>query len=955
MTYIKKMSMQGFKSFANKTEILLDNGINVIVGPNGSGKSNISDALCFVLGRLSIKSMRAAKAKNLLFMGSKYVKPSKEASVEIVFDNANNTFALPHPEISIKRVVRHNGQSIYKINEETKTRSEVIEMLAHAGIDPHGFNMVLQGQIQAIVKMHPEERRKIIEEVAGIAIYESRKEKSLKELEKTEEKLKEISAVLRERTSFLRNLEKERSQALRYKELETTIKRCKASIITRKIEDKNKELNSVRASIETKSSQKGKIRSDVEQIEKLIETLNEEITKINKHIQKSTGLEQESLHESISNLRAELEGLKVRKENYENRKSEIEHRIEQIQSSLPQLQTEIDELSKESPLVAKKQEELKKKKLDLERLEEEKKKSYALKTEINNVRERLKEKQSALARLDAESDSLLKQIEEYSIELNHKDAMSCEKEITKLRKELEAKNSSLSALADAEISNAKKISSGETQIESADEAKKNVQGIDICPLCQNTMTPEHLNHVITNSDNKISAARKLIDQSRKELEKIREDKESAVKRIKEIESKIDSLEREQVKHNVVMDKQEYLKKLIEEAKTTKTLVQELEAKRDSLDKRSTDSSRIEEQYNTILREIEEISSRTDKDLDTTLLYKQRELERSQEVVKRSKKDLIDIETEISDISEMIESKSETLEKKDAEEKELNERFKKLFKDRDELQEKMQQESYNLSNLQTEIRQIEDQVNYLKVGNAKLDAERESLEMELKDYSGSELIQGSIASLEERLQKSQQAIMQIGSVNQRALEVYDEIKAEYDRVQEKVNTLQKEKEEVLKIIEEIDKKKKRTFMKTFKGINEIFTSNFSQLYSKGTAFLEMENKEDIFSGGVNIAIRLAKGKYFDVTSLSGGEQTLIALSLLFAIQEYKPYHFYIFDEIDAALDKRNSERLSALLKKYIKAGQYVIVTHNDAIITDSTHLYGVSMHDGVSKILSLKLD
>src|SRR3989344_6454641 len=105
------------------------------------------------------------------------------------------------------------------------------------------------------------------------------------------------------------------------------------------------------------------------------------------------------------------------------------------------------------------------------------------------------------------------------------------------------------------------------------------------------------------------------------------------------------------------------------------------------------------------------------------------------------------------------------------------------------------------------------------------------------------------------------------------------------------------------------------MKTFNGINDLFTKNFYQLSGKGQAFLEVENKDDIFSGGVNITIKMQKGKYFDATSLSGGEQTLIALSLLFAIQEHKPHHFYIFDEIDAALDKRNSERLSQLLKKY----------------------------------------
>jgi chromosome segregation protein len=189
---------------------------------------------------------------------------------------------------------------------------------------------------------------------------------------------------------------------------------------------------------------------------------------------------------------------------------------------------------------------------------------------------------------------------------------------------------------------------------------------------------------------------------------------------------------------------------------------------------------------------------------------------------------------------------------------------------------------------------------------------------------------------------------------RALEVYDGIKKEYDAVQDKSNILLKEKEEIMKIIEEIDRKKGRTFMRTFNAINELFTRNFARLYTKGSAQLEVENKEDLFAGGIDIVIKLAKGKYFDVTSLSGGEQTLVALSLLFAIQEHKPYHFYIFDEIDTALDKRNSERLAGLLNQYMKSGQYIVITHNDAIIMDSDVLYGVSMHDGITKVLSLDL-
>jgi len=177
MAYIKKLMMQGFKSFPRKTELPFTQGINVILGPNGSGKSNIPDALCFVLGRLSIKSIRAAKASNLIFMGTKIASPAKEAIVEVVFDNSDKAFSIEKNEVSIKRIVKRNGQSMYKIENEVKTRQEVLSLLAQAGIDPNGFNLVLQGEIQNFVKMHTEERRKVIEEVSGISIYELRKAK----------------------------------------------------------------------------------------------------------------------------------------------------------------------------------------------------------------------------------------------------------------------------------------------------------------------------------------------------------------------------------------------------------------------------------------------------------------------------------------------------------------------------------------------------------------------------------------------------------------------------------------------------------------------------------------------------------------------------------------------------------------------------------------------------------
>src|SRR3990172_8021350 len=322
MVYIKRLVANGFKSFGKKTEVVFDRGINVIVGPNGSGKSNISDALCFALGRLSVKSMRAAKSHNLIFMGSKYVRPAGEASVEVVFDNTDRLFGLEKDEVSLKRIIRRNGQGIYKINDETKTRTEIIEMLAQAGIDPYGFNIILQGQIQSLVRMHPEERRKIIEEVAGISIYELRKEKSLKELEKTDEKIKEISAVLRERTAYLKNLERERAQALKHKELEETARRVKASILSKRLDEKQKELNLILKSINEKNAQKEKLKEGSIKLQGEIDSIFEKINQINKKIKEASGIEQETLHNEIANLKASLEGLGVRKENYENRKSE---------------------------------------------------------------------------------------------------------------------------------------------------------------------------------------------------------------------------------------------------------------------------------------------------------------------------------------------------------------------------------------------------------------------------------------------------------------------------------------------------------------------------------------------------------------------------------------------------------------------------------------------------------
>lgn len=954
MVYIKKLVMQGFKSFARRTEINFDKGINVFIGPNGAGKSNLSDALCFVLGRLSVKSMRAAKSKNLIFMGSKEIKPAKEAYVEIVLDNHDKAFALPTEEISIKRVVRHNGLSIYKINNETKTRLEILEMLAQAGIDPYGFNIILQGHIQSIVRMHPEERRKIIEDVAGISIYETRKEKSLKELEKTEEDIKEINAVLRERSVYLRNLEHERAQALRFKELENTIKKCKASILNKKLNEKTKEIENIQKSIAEKTEVYKKLKEKIENLQKDIEKYNEEINKITKQIQSATGLEQETLHNQIANLKAELEGLKVRKENYENRGVELEKRIKEIEKAIPDLEAEIASLQQESPEIAKKAEEIKKKKEELNQIEAERKKLLSLQAELSSIRELIKEKERQISRTNALAESIVSQLEEQGKSLSYLNEKECEKALSSFKKNLSELKKELQETRERIIASEKSISIFESEQRKAEKIKLDVEKLEVCPLCQSVITQEHKEHVFKFAEESIKNAKKEESIAKKTLEELSEKEKRLVVAVHEIEQQIISIDIELVRHRNLKEKNEQLKNLLNEEQELRKELSKLEQQRASLESKTSDISKVEEKRDSIISEIEEISSRTSEDLDTTLLYKQRELENMRNIVKRSTKDMEELLQQKKEIEKKLLEKSSLLNEKEEQEKELQIKFKKLFDERESYQKEIQNASLSLSEFQQESRSTEEQINYLKVGVAKLDAEKEALQMELSEFSGVEIIQASFNALEERLSKAQDALREIGSINLRALEVYDDVKKEYDAIAAKVETLLKEKQDILSIIAEIDAKKKRSFMKTFNAINELFSRNFSKLSSKGTAFLEIENKENIFEGGVNIVVRLAKGKYFDVASLSGGEQTLIALSLLFAIQEHKPYPFYLFDEIDAALDKRNSERLAALINQYITSGQYIIITHNDALILNSDLLYGVSMHEGVSKILSLDI-
>jgi len=956
MPYIKKLVMEGFKSFAQRTEIIFDRHMNIIVGPNGSGKSNIIDALCFVLGRLSIKSLRASKAANLIFAGSKVRKPAQQAIVELVFDNRDKAFPLDSHEVKITRIVKRNGQSIYKINDKPKTRQEVLELLSHIGIDPYGFNLVLQNEISRLVEMHPEERRAIIEEIAGIRVYEKRKEKSLRELEKTEEKLREINAILRERYAYLKNLEEERAQALRYKKLERFARRLRASILKKKIAEQEQELERIERSMTEKEEKINKINSQLEDLRNKAMEIDTKISEINQHIQTSAGVEQEKLHHEISELRAEIAALIVKRENYENQIEEANRRKEEIEKNIESLQEEIHALrSEDKRNLALSLEE---KTRELSELEEKRKELYSIRAEFSSLAQQINSKKQELERSETTTNTVFSEIENLEKQLHERaDPEELGAVIETLKQEISTTRNFIEKKKDKRILVEQEIAVLKNEKKKAEEIKKKISELDICPLCKSKITEEHAKKVIKECERDLSRIAKRHEELFVEREKLRDEIEKLSHNLRRKEIILSEKQKAREISAILREKRKILKQLLEEKDKLSRELEKLITRQKFLRGKIENLRGIEEKYEMLKLEVDELSREEERDIETELKLKKRELERMKLIVKQLSRDVDKLETELQEIEGQLEERQEEAAVKEKQEKALYERFQKMFATRSKLQQELSEIEKQQLSLQHKLREIEDSLNELRIERAQVDAKLESLREEAREFIDippHELVKASLKVLEEKLANTKAALERVGTVNMKALEVYEKVKHEYDVIWEKAEKVQKEKEEILNAIAEIDRKKKRTFIKTLKKINELFSRNFMQLSTKGIAYLELENKEEPFSGGLEIVIKVGKGKYFHTSSLSGGERVLVALSLIFAIQEYRPYCFYVFDEVDAALDKRNSERLAALMKKYMKTGQYIIITHNDAVISEATVLYGVTMHDGVSKVVSLQL-
>jgi chromosome segregation protein len=365
---------------------------------------------------------------------------------------------------------------------------------------------------------------------------------------------------------------------------------------------------------------------------------------------------------------------------------------------------------------------------------------------------------------------------------------------------------------------------------------------------------------------------------------------------------------------------------------------------------------FEEKKNEVMQEINDIKGEVknaDSEIANVLAP---ERESVLKIIKQQEKEKAGFDKEREELDKRLSVRKESLGEKEEAEKKFYAQFKELFTKRTSISNQVAKLEEKGSQRDRERRDAEQKYNLISLDLARIKAEIAGVDEEAKQYLGVAVFENKDpAEIMKEIGQFEKMTSDIGAVNMKALEIYDRVETEYKSLAEKRTSLVKEREDVLVMINEIDSKKRELFMKTFDVLTKNFKTIFLSLSTKGDAYLELENPNDPFSAGLEIKVRLVGKKFLDIRSLSGGEKTLTALAFLFAIQEHEPASFYVLDEVDAALDKRNSELLAELVKAYSEKAQYILISHNDQVISTADLLYGISMTEhGMSKVTSLKI-
>ena len=979
MMYLKKIISHGFKSFADKIVIDLDDGITGIVGPNGSGKSNVVDAVRWVLGEQSVKQLRGeGNMSDVIFSGSKSRNASNVASVTLIFDNSDNYFPLSFSEVSIKRRLYKDGTNEYYLNGERCRLKDITDILLDSGIAKESFNIISQGKIEEIISSKPVDRRVIIEEAAGVLKYKRRKEDALRKLDRTHDNMNRVNDIINELEVQVTPLKEQKEIALKYKDAKEELEGIEVALIAhdittinyqyqnnkKKVEEIQNEILSMSSS--TVSSEANitslkvnleKVAIDIKEKQDNLLEFTKEVEQINsrKNIiveRKNYDVEDSKLHTHILELTEDSHKIKNDIENYKLK-------LEQINSDLDNLNDEVNNVEEKINL-----EKSNKSKLE-QNLSNYVRNEHMISNKIDSLRESI------------DNNDLLP----YAVKsvLNNPRLNGIHNTIGNIL-EVEDKYSLCISIALGASSNNIIVDNDKCASDAIKYLKDNNLGrATFFPL--NIIKPKYIHDDILNSisfdSSYIGIASDLVKYDNKYDNIIKNqlgniivvtDLESANKIGKKVNHnyRIVTLDGE-ILHvggsitgggtskvrNVLLEKHE-LEENINVLDDIQNNIKELENKinesdynlkglEDKLYLFNKDRINLTETKNTYLHQLDDLNNKynsiteeiggTNNIINNTLSKEEDEVISKLYEVSGKRDSLL---LEINSLQNKESGLREEINELEINLKRDNSLYNSKNKELKDLEIELNRQDVKLDNLLNTLSEVYS-ITYEKANSLY------KLEMD-EDVARS------------RVHKLKKIIKDLGIVNLAAIEEYDRVSVRYEFLIKQRDDLVNAENTLLEIIEEMDKVMKIDFKKTFDVVNKNFEETFKELFKGGTAMLKLTDPDNILETGIDIVAMPPGKKLNSISLLSGGEKTFTAISLLFAILKSRPVPFCILDEVEAALDEVNVDSFGNYLINLKTKTQFILITHKKRTMEYADVLYGITMQEsGVSKLVSVKLE
>ena len=976
--YLKEIVASGFKSFADKLDIKLDDKTTCIVGPNGSGKSNVVDAVKWVLGEQSVKTLRGeGSMSDVIFSGSKTRNPLNVASVELIFDNSDHFLNVPYTELSIKRRVYRSGENEYYLNGEKCRLKDISNLLLDTGMGKESFNIISQGEVDKILSNSPNDRRVIFEEAAGILKYKKRKEEALRKLDRTHNNIDRVNDIIGELETQVEPLKEQSEKAKIYLENKKGLDNYEVALLAYDIENLNIDLN--------------RVKQEKEKLEKEVMTLSnetsssdakdlEEANKIEKLEKEQTSLQRRLLEvtEMVEKINGEKNLLQEKKKQ-QKEQSEIEEELRSTLEQKKKLEGYLEKLQKEIEFIvldSKKKEESGQE--ISKHLDTEKKKKNMLLSDFSSH-------EQSIISIEHKINSLKREIEEGG------DLPNSVRKV--LNSNLSGIHNTLGNLLSTEDKYVKAlniaISANKNFIITSDEpsAKKAINYLKDNHLGRATFFPLTVINsryvdkdslkLLEKEEDFIGILSDLIDYD-KRYQNIIENQLGTVIISKDLDSathlshlvnkryKVVSLDGDVVNvggsltggsiyqaKSVILLKQD-LKRLIEQKE-----VLELELKE------------IKTELETVEQEMQKIE---DKEfiISKEKVTMKEKYENKQAEINEQKRLLEDINKTWSTLNAMSnnalsEKEQELIERYhalSAEKATLQVTIEQIRNDIEELRRKNEEriasdklKNNTLRNLEKDLHEKEVLENRIEI---KMDTMLETLnsdyELTFEKAKATTHLDVDPEEARQKVNSYKATIKRLGMVNLAAIEEYERVNTRYEFLTKQKEDLLKAEDTLLEIMNEMDDVMKEEFSNTFTQISKEFKQVFKELFGGGNAELKLTDPNNLLTTGVEIVASPPGKKLTTISLLSGGEKTLTAISLLFAILNVRTVPFCLFDEVEAALDEANVSEFGKYLNHYKNKTQFLIITHKKKTMEYANTLYGITMQEsGVSKLVSVKLN